>query len=117
KDDLAQAGRAREVIRDAVDRGERCFVGLVVLCELVWVLRQSYGVSRADMVKALEGLLNAEEFEIERRDVALNAFHDFKTAAIDFADAVIGYCHHGRGCAQTVTFDKRLRRSALFKVL
>ena len=47
QDDPAQARRANAVINDALDRDERCAVGIVVLCEAVWVLRDAYRLDRA----------------------------------------------------------------------
>lgn len=39
QDDPVQSRKANALIAEAVDRGEQCPINVIVLCELVWVLR------------------------------------------------------------------------------
>ena len=50
EDDPAQATRAAALIATFTARGDRCFIDPVVLCELSWVLRGAYDVSKAGAV-------------------------------------------------------------------
>jgi predicted nucleic-acid-binding protein len=112
-DDPVQASRARREI----ERGERFLVDGVVLCELVWVLESGYGFSRADIAGVLERILATAQFEIEGKDLALAALHDFRRSGADFSDCLIGRRNRAAGASETLTFDRRLRGLAAFRVL
>ena len=81
----------------------------VVLCELVWVLRSSYGFSKDDIAAVVEKILSAEQFEVEDVDAAWLALGDFRSGRADYADCLIGRRNAGLGCEATATFDGRLR--------
>ena len=117
QDDVAQGRRAGALVADTVAKGDRCFVAGVVLCELVWVLRGAYGFDKATVVGVLERILATAQFTIEERDLVRRALGDYREGKGDFADYLIG--HHGQeaGCRATATFDRRLKGSALFRVL
>lgn len=117
QDEPAQTGRANALINGAVDRGDRCAVSLIVLCELVWVLRDSYGQDRATTALTLERILDAAEFVVEASDLARQALADYRRGPGDFADYVIGRRNVGAGCESTATFDRGLRSNPLFRVL
>lgn len=117
QDDPAQTRRANALINGALDRGDRCAIGIIVLCELVWVLRDAYGQDRATIGATLEQILEAVEFVVEASDLARQALADYRQAPGDFADYVIGRRNRSTGCDETATFDRALRSSALFRVL
>ena len=117
QDDLTQAHRANAVIAEATRRGDRCAVNAIVLCELVWVLRDAYGVDRDTVVTALEKILDTAQFVIEDRDSARRALADYHHGPGDFADYIIGWRNRQAGCSETATFDRALRRSGLFRLV
>jgi len=117
QDDPAQARRANALITGALDRNERCAIGTVVLCELVWVLRDAYGYDRATIAGTLEQLLDAIEFVVDASDIARQALAEYRTGPGDFADYVIGLRNRAVGCDATATFDRALRRNTLFQVV
>jgi predicted nucleic-acid-binding protein len=117
QDDPAQSRRASAVIAEAVAGGEPCSVDAIVLCELVWVLGDAYGFDKATIVDTLERLLDTAQLVVEQADVARRALADYAKGRGDFADYVIGWRNRGHGCSETVTFDRALRRSRLFRVL
>lgn len=113
RDDPAQAARAaRELERD-----ERFFIGTIVLCELVWVLETGYDFERTEIVATLEKILATAQFEIEDKDVALAALHDFRRTLADFSDCLIGRRNRAVGVAETVTFDRTLKGLEGFRLL
>jgi len=113
KDDAAQARRAeRELERD-----DRFLIDGIVLCELVWVLETGYGLSRAEVVAALERIVATAQFEIEGKDLVLAALDDFRRSTADFSDCLIGRRNRGFGASETVTFDRSLKGLAGFRVL
>jgi predicted nucleic-acid-binding protein len=117
QDHPGQAARANALIAGAARRGERCAVGGIVLCELVWVLEDAYGFERATIAGLLERMLDTAEFVVEDRDSVVRALVDFRKGPGDFSDYLIGWRNRDAGCAVTATFDHALRGSALFTVL
>lgn len=117
QDDAAQARRADTVIAGAVARGDRCVIGPVVLCELVWVLRDAYDTPKDKLVDTLDRILSTQQFEILEKDLIHEALDAYRDGRGDFADYVIGAANREAGCVETVTFDRRLRGASGFRVL
>jgi predicted nucleic-acid-binding protein len=117
QDDPAQSRRANTVIAEAIRRGDRCAVNTIVLCELVWVLRDAYGFDRGTVVTTLEKMLDTAQFVIEDRDVVRRALADYRQGPGDFSDYLIGWRNRQAGCSETATFDRALRRSGLFRLV
>jgi len=117
QDEPGQARKASGVVAEAVALGERCFLGSVVLCELVWVLRGAYGFDKATVVSTLDRILSTAQFDIGDKDLARRALEEYRGGKADFADYMIGHSNREAGCESTVTFDRRLKGSAVFRVL
>jgi predicted nucleic-acid-binding protein len=117
QDDPRQSRRATALVAEAVSGGERLFVGAVVLCELVWVLRAAYALDRSTIAMALDRILATAQLEIDQKDVVRAALEDYRAGGGDFADYVIGRRSRELGCDKTATFDRRLKASGLFRVL
>lgn len=117
QDDPAQARVANQLIDKAATREERLAISAVVLSEMVWVLRGAYGLRKADVVAAMEKLLDVAQFVIEDKDVARLALEDYRKGRGDFSDYLIGRRNRKIGCEVTVTFDGKLEHSELFALL
>jgi predicted nucleic-acid-binding protein len=117
QDDPAQARRANALIAEQVAVDARCYLSPVVLCELTWVLREAYDQSKADLLRTLDLILATRQFEIGDKDLVREAVEAFRAGRADFADYVIGAMAGRSGCDETVTFDRRLRGAAGFRVL
>lgn len=117
QDDPSQARKADAVIRAAAEKGEYCFVGVITLCELVWVLRDAYGYDRSTVGVVLEKMLATAQFVIEEKDTVRSALSDYRAGPGDFADYLTGRRNRRAGCGRTATFDRALRRSDLFALL
>jgi predicted nucleic-acid-binding protein len=100
-DDLDQAHLAEEALSSA----SLVAIPLPCLCEVVWVLERSYGISRAEIALVVENLLNAPNVAINKAAVGAGLAM-LKTGG-DFADGVIA--HEGRwlGGEMFVSFDKK----------
>jgi predicted nucleic-acid-binding protein len=96
---------------------EAVFISSVVLCEAAWVLRSTYRIDKARILNAVEHLLSADLFLVERADAARVAIQQARSESGDFADYLIGAIHLGQGCRHTVTFDRDLKNSPAFRVL
>ena len=117
QDDEAQGGKASRAIRQAASRSEPIFIGLIVLCEMFWVLESAYGYRKATLVELLEQLLDTSRFEIEQRDAVRAALADYRSRNCDFSDCVIGRTNHAADCRETITFDRSLKPLGTFRVL
>lgn len=116
-DHAEQSARATEEIERAADRGKLLFTTDVVLCELVWVLDRAYGYTRAEIVRALEGLLRAAQLRFSDPAVLWGAWADYREGPADFSDYLVGRKGIEAGCATTVTFDQSLDGAPGFTLL
>jgi predicted nucleic-acid-binding protein len=116
-DDPRQSRRAAALVAEAVSAGDRLFVGAVVLCELVWVLRGAYSLDRPTIAMALDRILATAQIDIDQKDIVREALEDYRAGGGDFADYVIGRRAREAGCEKTATFDRRLKSSGLFRLL
>lgn len=117
QDDPIQARRANAIIDGTLAKGGRCYVSVVVLCEIVWVLRGAYGFARKAVLLTLDRVLETSGFLVEDRDSVRDALEEFRGGRGDFADYLMGVRNRKAGCSTTVTFDRSLEGSELFSVL
>lgn len=117
QDDPVQSALATEAIEDTAERGDRLFLSGVVLCELVWVLESAYGYERTEVTNAVERILRTAQFDFDHKDLLWQAWHDYRTGKGDFSDYLIGRLGHAAGCGETLTFDRALESSPLFRLL
>ena len=117
QDDLAQARKANALIADTASKGDHCFISVIVLCELVWVLREAYDFDKETLVTVLDKMLSTAQFHIQEKEMVHRAFADFRRSSGDFSDYLIGWQGRQAGCDQTATLDQGLKKSDLFMVL
>jgi predicted nucleic-acid-binding protein len=108
QDDRQQAEQATRFIasRSVDDPG---LVNHIVLCEMVWVLENSYRLPRESISRALEAILRSERLKVPEPQDAWTALHEYQDGA-DFADALIATVNRRLGCEQTATFDRKAAR-------
>lgn len=111
QDDARQSARATRLI-ESFSADEPGFVPLVAVLELAWVLAGSYGLGRAQVATALEGLLRSKELVVDRADLVAQALGRFRDAGADFADALIERIAVAAGCPATMTFDAGAAKAA-----
>ncbi len=116
-DDSDQVAKVDRFLERVTQSGELLLIDMIVLCEVVWVLQASYGLSRAEVAEALRRILEARSFLVEDREIVRKAVRAFRTGSGDFADYLIGERNRRAGCRTTATLDKALRRSDLFELL
>ena len=117
QDDEGQAEAATQAIEGASAKGEKMLIQPIVLCELVWVLESAYDFTKADLLRALEGVLRVAQFEIAEKDTVWQALSDFRREDGDFSDYYLGRANEKAGAAITLTFDKTLKGIPRFQVL
>jgi predicted nucleic-acid-binding protein len=100
-DDPVQYKLALEIM----ERAETVAVTNVALCELVWVLRSCYGVSRENIAATISGLRETRNIELD--SAAVDAGLSVYKSGADFADGVIDYEGRWLGGNVFVSFDKK----------
>jgi predicted nucleic-acid-binding protein len=100
-DDMDQAEKAVELFNTA----DMVVVSLQTLCEMVWVLRSAYEVSRDDIAFAIHTLLDTQNVVVNRP--AAEAGLAMLEAGGDFADGVIAWDGRFLGGEKFVSFDKK----------
>lgn len=115
RDDEQQAQRVRRLLLAAQGDGVSLFVADVVVLELIWVLRSSYGFSRQEQLDALELIADFPLAQLESHDVVRRLIREGRASRTDLADLFIGLVANARGCSPTLTFDRRLAKSDLFE--
>jgi len=117
QDDELQSGLATEFIESYCSSGKKIFVNHLVICELVWVLKKCYKLSKPKTINVIEHILQISQFSIENVQVIWQALTDYKRGPADFADYVVGRTNIYNKCEKTVTFDKKAGRSKGFSLL
>jgi len=84
-DDIVQKNRAAQIVKNA----DAVIVGNVVLCEMVWILRSKYHLSKDATIRAVETLRRIEN--VVANLAAIDAGLEAMRAGADFADGVIAY--------------------------
>jgi predicted nucleic-acid-binding protein len=106
QDDPDQAAAATALL-SGLTQDHPGFVSREVLVELVWVLERAYGLPRADIARALDGLLEARELVIEAADAAAIATDRYRRGGAGFADQMVALAGLAAGCDATLTFDRK----------
>lgn len=108
RDDARQHRVAAALVEKANASGEPLFVSELVLCELVWVLRYSYKVRRAELAETLRLLLHSRQLRLANRELISRAVDSYEAGKGDFADYVIQEQAKHNGAATVATFDAAL---------
>ncbi|MGN7610477.1 PIN domain-containing protein [Magnetococcales bacterium HHB-1] len=113
-DDTAQAEAAKKAIKEST---KPCHIDCSVLGEVVWVLERGYKYSKNDIAKAIEALLQTQDFTFEDKSSIWQALKDYQCSNIGFVDCLIGRRNHQSGCGTTLTFDKKAAKLKTFTLL
>lgn len=100
-DDEQQRIQAEEVLTHA----DRVFIPTTVFCETVWILLRSYKLSAADVISALEWIMEIENAYLHEDEVMAGL--ELMRLGGDFADGVNEYCGRKMGSYEFATFDKK----------
>lgn len=81
----------------------------VVLAELTWVMRTSYGFTRPAIAQILATVIGHPRYSLDRPSLASAALSLYIKSNVDFADCLILAGAGERNCA-LLTFDKKLAK-------
>ena len=90
------------------NRGEiRLVANSLVFAEIVWTLQSFYKYPKDKIDEIVSAIVASEAFEIEEKDILLQALEDFHSLNIDFIDAYIGSWMQKRQLKKIVTLTKK----------
>jgi predicted nucleic-acid-binding protein len=116
-DDPVQSETVKALFKQAEAENERFHVSIIVLCELVWVLKSRFRLSREDVCSILDSLLEVALLQFQDRDLARHALEEFRKGPADFSDYLLGWQDRRAGCEKTLTFDGDLEDHSGFTLL
>jgi predicted nucleic-acid-binding protein len=99
-DDVVQSRASRLALSSA----DQVVISRHAFCEMVWLLRQRYKMSKAEIVKSIQGYMEADNVITDT--AAVQAGLEAMNAGADFADGVIAYEGRWLGGETFVSFDK-----------
>lgn len=108
RDDAKQAESARTLLEQYAEVDDALYVSDIVLAELVWTLDRTYGLSRAQIARTVDALVNNATLQFESRAVLRTALQSFVGSKAGFVDCLILAKAKSAGCVALVTFDKAL---------
>lgn len=95
----------RQIAAAAVTQAEAVIIGRHTLCELAWVLRQSYKFTRTETAGTILKLRGIKNVVLD--NAAVEAGLAVLVAGADFADGVIAFEGMWLGGEEFVSFDKK----------
>ena len=107
QDNEEQARLAASILEGKLSEETQGLVSAVVLCELVWVLRQAYGYGKEQVVEVLRSLMSSADLMVDRVDDAWRALREYETGSADFPDYYIGQMNRTLHAETTYTLDRK----------
>ncbi len=110
QDDAAQFATAVRLIGRCVAEGRTLFVPVTVILEVEWVLRSSFGHSKADVMDVLASLFSTADLTFDSERALEVALQLYRQGSADFADCLHVALAAQAGELPLWTFDKRAAR-------
>jgi predicted nucleic-acid-binding protein len=114
EDHPEQTREATEAIEQLTPE-KQGFISCIVLCELNWVLKTAYKISKSERVATLQKILSIPVFEIEQLDCCLKALRSYEKGPADFSDYLIQQIGERHGYRILLTFDQKASRETGFQ--
>jgi len=115
QDDPSQGAAATRLFQEAEERGERIWIALVVLVEMVWVLGRLYGIKGEKSLKIVRDLLETPILQLEDEAKVALALELARTHRHELPDCLIALSRGGD--TPTWTFDRKASRIPGFRLL
>lgn len=117
KDDLTQADQVYQLFQQCEEDGQRILVSTVVVLELCWVLKSGYGLSRAEVIEAVDDLLTLPILKFEHETAVQNFLREALEISADLSDLLIAHIAKSLGSHCVWTFDRKALRCGLFQAV
>jgi predicted nucleic-acid-binding protein len=119
---IVQDDDATEQVQKATQAIERlviddpAFISCIVLCEMNWVLRTAYKISKEGRIAALRKILSVAAFHIERLECCTKALKRYEKGKADFSDYLIQEIARQEGYDTVLTFDTEAQQDTGFRL-
>ncbi|MCP3931814.1 MAG: type II toxin-antitoxin system VapC family toxin, partial [Bacteroidetes bacterium] len=90
QDDPKQAKASTKLIEQSCSTDNPGYINHIVLCELVWVLRRNYKLTKTSICQVIEQIMRTDRIVIEDIQLVWKALVTFKETKADFADCLLG---------------------------
>lgn len=110
QDDKEQAHKASALI-ELLSSDNQAFISCIVLCEVNWVLRSAYKISKQECAAVLKRILSVSVFDVERLACCMKALRRYEKENADFSDYLIYEIAKDEGYDSVVTFDRNAQKS------
>jgi predicted nucleic-acid-binding protein len=117
QDDPKQAPLASRLFEHSLSAERPGFISLITLCEIAWVLAESYDADKSRIRGVVEGLLGSKQIVVEDADLVWKALRAWEKSSADFSDALLGASLAAQGCEKIVTFDRSAAKLPGFELL
>lgn len=117
QDEPRQSAASTRLFEQVLSVDRPGFVSLITLCEVGWVLAESYGADKRRFHSVVEGLLGSRQIVVEESDLVWRALSAWQKSSAEFSDVLIGEVSLARGCERVVTFDKAAAKLPAFQLL
>ena len=107
QDDPIQSKKVTNFIENNLSEEQLGYIPLIALAEFIWVLKSCYGLTKDNLIDAIEALLSTKQFLVERKDVAWKAMRIYQQNSGDYSDTLIAVIAKNDGCSDVITFDKK----------
>ena len=114
QDEKIQARKASKAI-EALTAQNPAFISCIVLCEINWVLKTAYKISKTNCIEALNNIISVAVFDIENLEACLAALKQYEAGRADFSDYLIQNIAKQKGYDTVLTFDKKALKHPNFK--
>lgn len=107
KDDPKKVGDCENLIRLISKKEIRAYTSSLVLAELVWTCLGFYKISKAEIIKIIQGIVSIKNLKIEDKTNPFLAIQTYEFHGIKFIDALIASNPAiVKGKAKIVSYDK-----------
>ena len=117
QDDPIQSKIAADLVERRLTERNPGFISIVAMTETAWVLERAYGLSAAEIARAIERTLQTDVLLVESEQEIFTATVALREGRGSFADALITALGARAGCSATVTFDRKALRLSGFELL
>jgi predicted nucleic-acid-binding protein len=117
QDDARQSAAATRLFEKTLSPENPGFLSLVTVCEIAWVLAESYGTDREGIREVIAGLLGSKQVRVQSAELVWKALRAWQGSGAGFSDALIGEIALAEGAGKTLTFDKAASRLGSFALL
>lgn len=106
--DFPEQAQHLENLIERSNSGEiRLVVNSMVFAEIVWTLQSFYKYPKDKIDEIVSAIVASEAFEIDERDILLQALEDFHSLNIDFIDAYIASWMQKKQLYKIFTLNKK----------